>query len=170
MNSLLEIAKARFSVRSYTDKQVEREKLDYILECAHIAPSAVNRQPWNFIVLQSAAILESIYGCYERDWLKTAPVVIVCCSNHSESWHRRRDGKDHADIDLAIATEHICLAAAEQGLGTCWICNFDSVKCAEILALPEKIEPVALIPVGYPSADATQVTTRKPIESIVEFR
>ena len=73
----------------------------------------------------------------------------MACTNHEESWHRRADNKDPADIDIAIAVEHLCLAATEQGLGTCWVCNFDASQCSTVLGLPEYIEPAVLIPVGY---------------------
>ena len=82
-----------------------------------------------------------------------------------------RDHKDHMDIDTAIATEHICLAAAEQGLGTCWVCNFDTELCRKHFKIPETIEPVVLIPFGYPSDPALFDETpkkRKPIEEIIK--
>jgi nitroreductase len=63
------------------------------------------------------------------------------------------DGKDHTDIDVSIIIDHMTLAAAEQGLGTCWICNFDALKCAEILQLPSNIEPIAYLPIGYPGKE-----------------
>ena len=76
---------------------------------------------------------------------------IVACADHRESWHRPADGKDHADIDVAIAVEHLCLAATEVGLGTCWVCNFDVALCRGALGLPSGVEPVVMVPVGLPS-------------------
>ena len=76
-------------------------------------------------------------------------MLIACCGIHDEAWHRPSDGKDHTDVDLSIATEHICLAAAAAGLATCWICSFDTEAARDVLALPEGVECVALIPVGY---------------------
>ena len=116
---LLDLAKKRCSVRQYAATPVEKEKLDYILEVARLAPSAVNFQPWQFLVVSTKENLEKVQSCYEREWLKTAPLCIIACEDHAASWKRGSDGKDHADIDIAIAVEHICLAAAEQGLGTC---------------------------------------------------
>ena len=104
-------------------------------------PSAVNFQPWRFRIVTDEAVLKALYSCYKREWLATAPCIIVACVDHNESWHRRADNKDHADIDIAIAVEHLCLAAAEQGLGTCWVCNFDAPQCSEVLGLPENLEP-----------------------------
>lgn len=118
--TFLELVKSRYSVRSYNpDKEVEQEKLDYILECARLAPSAVNLQPWNFYVIRDPGVREKINSCYKREWILDAPLVVVITALHDKSWKRSYDGKDHADIDVAIAAEHICLAAAEQGIGSC---------------------------------------------------
>ena len=164
--NFLDLVKARYSVRNYTAQEIEQEKLDYILECVRLAPSAVNLQPWRFRVITDKPTLEALCKCYKREWLATAPCIIVACANHEESWHRRADNKDHADIDVAIAVEHICLAAVEQGLGTCWVCNFNAAQCKEFLALPENWEPVALVPLGYP-ADEQKGTPRKALEEIL---
>ena len=116
--NFLELVKARKSERDYTSQEVEQSKLDYILECARLAPSAVNFQPWHFLIVKSEEAKEKVRKCYNREWIKTAPMYIVVCGDTSQSWKRKSDGKDHCDIDVAITTEHICLAAAEQGLGT----------------------------------------------------
>ncbi len=167
--NFLELAKKRRSVRHYTQQAVEKEKLDYILECARVAPSAVNRQPWQFIVVQDARWLERLATCYHGKWFAEAPACIVVCARVQEAWVRSCDGKNHADIDAAIATEHICLAAAEQGLGTCWVCNFDVVVCKDVLGLADGMEPVALIPLGYPGPDALREFTRKDIGEVASF-
>jgi nitroreductase len=146
----LKIAKNRYSVRNFYNKPVEDTKIISILEAARIAPSASNRQPWSFIVVQKEDTRKLLHVCYNRDWIKNAPVLIVACGDHSQSWNRREDEKDHCDIDVAIAVDHITLAATSEGLGTCWVCAFDAKKCAEILDLPNYLEPIAIIPVGYP--------------------
>ena len=126
-----------------------------------MAPSAVNYQPWRFAVVTDPERLAALKTAYPREWIQTAPCIIVACANHEESWHRKSDGKDHADIDLGIAVEHLCLAAAEQGLGTCWVCNFDVPCCREVMQLPENLEPVALIPLGYPANPSVAEKKRK---------
>lgn len=151
-------------------KNVEQEKIDYILEAARLAPSAVNYQPWYFVWVQSAEGKAKLQECYPREWFKQAPYYLIVCGDHQQSW-KRGDHKDHMDIDAAIATEHICLAAAEQGLGTCWVCNFDTELCRKHFKIPEMIEPVVLIPFGYPSDPALFDETpkkRKPIEEIIK--
>lgn len=168
--NILELAQKRHSVRSYSSQAIEQEKLDYLLETARLAPSAVNLQPWSFIVLQSEEAKRDIQECYDRDWFKTAPLYIVVCGNHHISWKRASDNKDHCDIDIAIATEHIALAAEEVGLGTCWVCNFDAAKCHKLLQLPEGIEPIVILPIGYASNDfVVQEKKRKPSEDIILY-
>ncbi len=165
--AFIDLVKNRFSVRGFQSRAVEREKLDVVLEAARFAPSAVNRQPWKFFVVTDANVLAALGETYTRDWFRSAPMCIVACGNHTEAWHRA-DGKDHCDIDVAIAVEHIVLAAAEQGLGTCWVCNFDAVKCAEILSLPVDVEPIALIPIGYASVENHE-KVRKSSDEIIEY-
>lgn len=162
-----ELVKTRKSVREYLPKEVEDEKLDYILECARLAPSAVNFQPWFFIVVKQAEFKSKLRQCYNREWFSTAPMYIVACGDTSQSWKRKTDGKDHMDIDLAIAIEHICLAAAEQGLGSCWVCNFDINLCKQLFELPEHIQPVTLIPIGYATKSDIKAQPRKEREDIV---
>ena len=164
--NFLELVKARYSSRNYDARPVEQEKLDYIMECVRLAPSAVNLQPWRFRIVTDKETIAQLQTCYKRDWLSTAPCIIIACANHEESWHRRADNKDHADIDVAIAVEHICLAATEQGLATCWVCNFNAEGCREVLQLPENMEPVVLVPIGYP-LDESKDKNRKALEDIM---
>jgi nitroreductase len=164
----LQLVKERYSCRKYRPQKVEKEKLLKVLEAGRLAPSAVNYQPWSFVVIQENPVLDQIKMCYAKDWLKSAPCIIVVCGDHEQSW-KRDDGKDHCDIDVAIATDHITLAAAEQELGTCWVCKFDAEKCKKILQLPSNIEPVVLLPVGYPEAKELndRHLSRKNLEQIV---
>ena len=141
-----------------------------LLEVARMAPSAVNYQPWQFVVVRDGILLQQLRKVYHREWFDTAPCCIVVCGNHNESWHRASDGKDHCDIDIAIATEHIALAAAECGLGTCWVCNFDIEACAQLLQLPHGIEPMVLMPIGYPVNNEIPEKKRKSIDEIVQWR
>ena len=117
---LLELSKQRFSARKYTDENVSESDLEYILETVRMAPSACNKQPWKFVVVESEAAKHQLQECYNREWFATAPIYILCLRNKEQNWVRN-DGKQHGDIDVAIATEHLCLAAAERGFGTCWV-------------------------------------------------
>ena len=172
--TILDVVKKRCSVREYSSQPVEKEKLDYVLEAARLAPSACNLQPWSFYVIQDAEMLKKIHSCYGREWLQTAPVCIAIVGNHETSWKRKLyDNKDHCDIDIAITTDHLILAATEVGLGTCWICNFDSVRCKEILQLSDSEEVIALTPIGYPAKEnvwETTVKNRKKVEEVIFYR
>ena len=165
----LELTKKRYSVRSYTSQEVEKEKLDYILECARYAPSAVNKQPWQFIVVQSELQKQKLQKVYPAKWFVEAPLYIIVCANDSVALTRQYDNKNHADIDGAITTEHICIASAEQGLGTSWVFNFDGAMCKENLDLDAYIQPIAIIPIGYPISKEHQLSTRKEINEIVSY-
>jgi nitroreductase len=148
--NFLDHAKRRFSVRKYEDKPVEREKLEQVVEAGRVAPSAVNFQPWRFIVVQDEKMKADVCASYKRDWIRKAPAVIIICGVHGEAW-MRADGKDHCDIDVAIAADHMTLAAEELGLGTCWVCNFNSMELARTLDLPKGMEAAVLLPIGYPA-------------------
>lgn len=171
MNSFKELANNRSSVRKYSRREVEPEKLQYVLEAARLSPSACNLQPWKLLLLTPDTLTEfkqNLHRCYDRDWFKTAPYYIIICIDHNQSWHRPKDQKDHGDIDVAILTEHICLAAEEQGLGTCWVCNFDASLCHELFNLPDNEEAAVLIPFGYPAEDYQRPEKkRKELSEIV---
>ncbi len=163
-----ELSQSRFSARKYTDEAVSQEELDYIMESARLAPSAVNYQPWRFIIVKSEEYKAKLRKAYDREWFASAPMYIVCISDHSQSWHRKNDGKDHADIDIAIATEHICLAASDLGLGTCWVCNFDAKMVHEDFDLGADEEACVLIPLGHIAPDCPQKEKqRKGLEEII---
>ena len=159
--TFLELVKSRHSVRGDDSREVEQEKIDYILECARLAPSAVNKQPWSFIVVKSEEKKDALRDCYTRDWFRQAPLYIIVYVDEDAAWLRSSDNKNHCDIDASIAIEHICLAATDQGLGTCWVCNFDTNKCKNNFGIGPNSHPVALIPIGYPSGKSLQSSTRK---------
>ncbi len=171
MNNLLDLAKLRYSVRNFMDRPVEEEKLQYILECGRIAPSAANCQPWHIIVIRDLEMRKKLCTTYNRSWLIQAPVILIICGDHHIGW-KRNDGKDHTDIDAAIIVDHMTLAATEQGLGTCWICNFDARQCSEMLHLPANIEPIVYLPIGYPGKepdDRNRHLVRKKMQEIVHL-
>jgi nitroreductase len=165
-----DLAEARFSLRNYDSRPVEQEKIDCLLECVRLAPSAVNFQPCVFYVVTDQVLLAQLQDCYNRDWFKTAPMCIVACGNHQQAWHRKLDGKDHTDIDVAIAVDHLTLAAVDMGLGSCWICNFDAQKCARVLDLPEGVEPIAMVAIGYAATDEKPLKKRKSHDELFVYK
>lgn len=165
-----ELSELRYSVRNYTQEALTKEEINYILECARLAPSAVNFQPWHFYVAETEETKEKVRSCYQREWFKEAPTYIVCTICHDEAWVRKSDNKEHGNIDIAIAVEHICLAAADLGLGTCWVCNFDAELCHKLLNLPENEEAAVLIPVGHiAEGSERKPKQRKDFNEIVSF-
>jgi nitroreductase len=165
--NFLELTKKRFSARNYSADKVEENKIDYIIECARLAPSAVNYQPWHFMIVVSEEQKQKLRLCYNREWFAHAPVYIVVCVDEVEAWVRKSDNKNHADIDAAIATEHICLAATEVGLGSCWVCNFDLDVFKTNFQLSSGKYPVAIISLGYIKEQPEHFSTRKDKNEII---
>jgi len=158
--NLLDLIQNRYSVRNYLSKEVEDEKIHYILECARLAPSAVNYQPWYFYIVRDEDVKEKVQKSYERAWFKEASLYIVVCKDSQQSW-KRKDGKDFGDVDAAIVAEHICLATAEIGLGTCWVCNFDLSVLTEALDIPQEQEAIAIFSIGYIDEQKSQIPEKK---------
>jgi nitroreductase len=170
--SFLDIAKKRCSVRDFQPREVEEETLLQVLEAARVAPSACNLQPWQIYVVRDVQMKMELLEAYPRDWFRKAPVILVVCSDHTQSW-KRHDGKDYSDVDAAIAADHMTLAAADLGLGTCWLGAFDAVKCRKALNLPQYMEPVVILPLGFPAemeSPDRHLTRRKALEEIVRWK
>jgi len=163
----LELAKKRYSARAYKPDSVEDDKLQKVLEAARLAPTASNRQPFQLIVIHTTGREEELSRIYPSPWFVQAPIVICACGLPTESW-RRRDGKNYCDVDVTIATDHLTLAAADLGLGTCWIGAFDPVAAREIMGLPKEVEPIAFTPLGYPD-DQPKEKMRKSIDELVRY-
>jgi nitroreductase len=165
--SFLELVQARYSVRSYKPDQVSDELLEKVLEAARLAPTADNRQSFRLIVIRTAGRQQELKRIYNRDWFVQAPIVICVCAVPSEAWVRS-DGRNYADIDAAIAMDHLTLAAADAGLGTCWIAAFDVKAAREVLGLPHNVEPLVFTPLGYPAEQAGE-KQRKPLDELVHY-
>ena len=173
-----ELVKQRYSVRRFTDKPVEKEKLDLCLESARLAPSACNSQPWHFIVVENPEfknkLCDAIFsGQYSTNkFVKQAPVLVLIASDKgtfiSKVGGFLRDTQFYL-IDIGIAAEHFVLQAAELGLGTCWIGWFNGKEAKKILKLPDSVTVDIVIPVGY-AANDLPAKSRKPITDIVTYK
>ena len=163
-----DVVRARLSVRSYDARSVPDDAVRRILGAARQAPSACNRQPWHFLVIRDEGVRQALFKPEKQDWAGAAPLAIVACSRPAAAWVRWADKKNHADIDVAIAFEHIVLAAAAEGLGTCWICAFDPRHARQVLRLPAELEPVAMTPLGYPAVPS-KPQSRKPLDETVTW-
>lgn len=166
MKDYLTLAEKRFSVRSYTDEKVEKEKVDLILEAGRLAPTGCNKQGEKLIVVSSAEGMErlkaacSTYG---------APLAIVVCMKKDGSWVRPVDKKSLIDIDAAIITDHMMMETTDLALGSCWICNFNPDVLKSSLSIDDDYVPVNILLVGYSNTDKS-AKNRKPLSDIVEYR
>lgn len=168
--NFLDLAKSRYSVRNYSEKKVESEKLNMILEAAHVAPTAANLQPVRLLVVQEENGLAkigkaaNIYG---------APLAIIVCSDHSVAWKRPFDNKQTTDIDASIVTDHMMLEATELGLGTVWVCHFKPDVIKQEFNLPDALEPINVLAIGYsdeqPASPNRHVTQRIPLSEFVSY-
>ena len=171
---------ARVSCRAYKPDPVPAELVTQLLGAARLAPSACNRQPWRFAVMQDAALRQRIFdegflpGLGMR-WALDAPVFIVLGMELSLVPHRvggAISGVDYPWVDLGIAGEHLVLTATELGLGTCWIGWIKPPAVAKVVGWPKSVKPVAVITVGFPLAPQSTrlpATRRKGMEEIVRW-
>lgn len=158
----------RYSVRAYRPDPVSDEALQQVLEAARIAPTAANRQPFQLIVLHTAGRQAELQRIYHRPWFVQAPLILCACGVPSQGWVRSDDQRRYLDVDVAIVMDHLILAAADLGLGTCWIAAFNAKAARQILRLPDEIEPLIFTPLGYP-ADQPGVKERKPLADLVRY-
>lgn len=166
----IDLAKSRESVRSYSNRPVDKETLLKILEAGRIAPTGANRQPQRFVIIRDEdgmARLKKAANTFH------APLVILVCADHKQSWKRSYDRKDIADIDASIATTHMMLQATELGLGSVWICHFDPAVIKTEFNLPDHVEPVNILAIGYaegPAKPADRHTEdRLPLKHFISY-
>ena len=160
-----DIIRKRRSVRVFTDQPISDEKLSRVLEAARLAPSASNRQAWKFVVVKNADKRKELaIAANNQAFVGQAPIIIAAVALMPESI--MTCGVPSYAVDLAIAVEHIVLAAVDEGLGTCWIGAFSQEKVSRILGIPDKYRVVTVLPVGYPAKE-TAAVSRKPIGQVV---
>lgn len=167
--TVFDAIRARYSVRSYQDREVEPDKLERIFEAARLAPSAGNRQEWRFIVVRNHETRQALMAAAGgQTFVGQAPVVIAACAQHDG--RVMRCGLPCHPIDVAIALEHIALQAVEEGLGTCWIGHFDQEQVRQILGIPssDDVVVVELMTLGYP-ADTPGPKNRLGLDEIVMY-
>ena len=167
---LMKLFEERFSVRKFSDKKVEKEKVDLTLEAGRLAPTAVDFQPQRIFVLESEKALADLKNCtiFHFD----APLAILVCYDKNESWQRKYDGHNMGEVDASIVATHMMLEVANLGLGTTWVGHFDPQAIINTYKIPENFVPVALFPIGYPANDAEPSPKhfeRKPITETVKY-
>jgi len=161
---LYEAIKSRYSVRSYVNKPVEQEKLDRILDAARQAPSGSNRQPWKLVVVRDAETRKKLVpACSNQEFVGQAPVVIAGVGLMPD--RIMSCGVPGDPVDVAIALEHVALAATAEGLGTCWIGSFHQDQIRALLGIPANAKVIEVMTLGYP-ADHPRPKTRKPMKEL----
>ena len=163
----IELINKRQSSRSYKPDPVEDGKINYVLNAARLAPTASNRQPFKVIVIHTNGKEQELQTIYPRKWFVQAPIVICVCGLPANAWVRR-DSRKYLDVDIAIVTDYMILAATDIGLGTCFIAEFDATNARKVLALPDDVEPILFTPLGYPD-NLPGVKERKSLEELVRY-
>ena len=163
-----EVLKTRRSIRSYKPDAIPENALQNIAEAVNLAPTACNKQPFKLLLVRDPEMRKTICANTHFTFLAEAPVIAVMMTNESASW-TRYEGDPAADIDASIAMEHLVLAAAAEGLGTCWICAFSRPQMNEALKIQEPWSAFALSPIGF-AAGAPRPFTRKPLSEVVEIK
>jgi nitroreductase len=162
-----DVVRNRYSVRAYQPEAVPDDKLQRILDAAVLAPTAANRQSFRLVVIHTKGREAELGRIYGRPWFTEAPLVIAAVGISDTCWVRG-DGYSFRDTDVSIVMAHVVMAAAAEGLGTCWIGAFDAKVAREILVLPANAEALAFTPLGFP-ADAPKAKVRKPKEQLVSY-
>jgi nitroreductase len=167
-----ELIRNRESIRNYDiDRPLDQDTLYRILEAGRLAPSAVNYQPWRFLVISSEEMLAKVRPCYPRPWFHEAPHILIVVGYPDEAWVREKDGYNSLETDLTIALDHMILAAEFEGVGTCWVGAYDPDLLREVLDLKENEIVYSITPLGYPKEGFLKKGNkkRKPVDEIVEF-
>ncbi|MDD3886850.1 MAG: nitroreductase family protein [Victivallaceae bacterium] len=163
-----ETIRRRRSIRAYKSDHVPTNALANIVEAARLAPSACNRQPWKLVAVTNAEMRKKLCAVCKQEFLGEAPVILLALGAAENSWKRACDDHHIVEIDLGIMMEHVVLAAAAEGLGTCWVCAYDvpAVNAAAGVSAPWSV--LAMSPLGYASGEPTPLD-RKPISEMFEL-
>ena len=168
--NFLELATNRYSVRKFKSEPLQEKDLSSILQAGHIAPTGCNNQPQRILVINSTEGLEKLKKCTKCHF--NAPAAMLVCYNKNECWVRKYDGKNCGVSDACIVTTHMMLQAAVIGVGSTWVMHFDPAAMCKEFNIPEYIEPVALLTLGYPAEDAEPLDLHfktRPIEETVVY-
>ena len=161
--------KKRHSIRKYKPDPVPEDKLNRIMEAVRLAPSGKNGQPWRFILVRDASTKTALVpACKGQGFIAQADLVIVACANEGESYQNQGGYMKSWPLDIAIALDHLMLAAAAEGLGACWIGAFIEPGIKKILSIPDDLRVVGLTPLGWPDEDP-KPKPRKPLNEIMFF-
>jgi len=161
-----QVIQSRKSIRAYKPDLISDNILERILEAGRIAPSAKNIQPWKFIVIKNPEIKKALVtACRNQEFIAQAPIVICAVALEKIAWGNMGGYWSSYPVDIAIALDHMILAATNEGLGTCWIGAYNEAEVKRILRIPEDVKVIALTPIGYPIQNP-DAKPRKPLSEI----
>lgn len=164
---IYEAIRTRQSIRRYRPDPVPNDVMSRVLDAMRLAPSAGNLQPWRFIVVKDAATREQLAQATNRQqWIAHAPIVIAACGWKDRAYSAMGGYWNALPVDVSIAFDHLTLAAAAEGLGTCWIGSFIEDGVRRALAIPEEVTVIALTPLGYHDVPP-EAKKRKELSEIV---
>jgi len=150
---VMEAIRCRRSVRRYSDRPIPEDVLNEMREALRLAPSACNNQPWRFVFVTEASLRKDLAeACNGQAFVGEAPVVVAGVGLPDRAYGRMGGSRSSVEVDVAIALDHLTLAAAARGLGTCWIGAFDEAAVGRLLGAPRPARVVALTPLGYPAS------------------
>ena len=167
-----DLIRGRESIREYNpNRTIDEVVLNRILNAGRLAPSASNRQPWTFLLVSSKEKLEEVRACYEKSWFQQAPHILIIIGDKTKSWIRSYDGYNSIETDLAIAMDHIILAAEYENIGTCWIEDYDFKILSDAISLKENEVIFSITPLGYQNKGYQKQGNkkRKPLEEIIKI-
>lgn len=164
-----EAIRTRQSVRRYKPDPVPGDVLSRVMNAARLAPSAGNKQPWRFVIVTDAAMRKQVaQACNGQEWMAQAPIIIAACGREKGTYSGMGGYWNALPVDVAIAFDHLTLAAAAEGLGTCWIGSFTEDKVRRLLGIPEDVTVIALTPLGYHDVPPAE-KNRKELAEIVYY-
>ncbi len=158
---------SRRSIRKYKPTPIPEEKLLKVLKATRLAPSFENSQPWKFIIVRNEDLKRQLgQACSNSKFILEAPIIIVACAFPDDAFGLMGGYMNSFPVDVAVAVDHLTLAAVNEGLGTCWIGNFKEEKVQKALSIPEDVRVVAITPLGFPDEEP-ESSGRKPLEEII---
>ena len=164
-----ELYDRRRSVREFEERPIEPDKLSRLIMTLNRAQSAANRQPWHFIVIEQKDRAE-LNGALTKEGFRIAPVIIAACADPAQAWIRKADQRNYSWVDVTIAVTEMIGAATAEGLGTCWIASLDPARVKSILGVPDQIDLVGLVAIGYPKDGLKkEKKERKPLGEVIHY-
>ena len=169
--NVFEAISLRRSVRNYSTRPIPEDVMARICQAIHMAPSACNLQPWHFVLVLDQTLRQQLAkAAHDQLWIAAAPVTVVACGLPGQAYQHMGGHGNSVDIDVAIALDHLMLAAAAEGLGTCWIGAFPESEVKRLIGVPAAVKVVAMTPLGYPATAnlhrPLQDSDRKPLTEI----